>query len=280
LIRGNKGEEGMPTGKIIGIIGCGNMGEAIIKGILAKNLVPKSRILVSDARESRLVYIKHRYGTKGIDNASLAKKCNVLILAVKPQDRNVINEISGGFSSKKLLISILAGITIEDIKGLSRKRIQVARVMPNMGALVGESMSAVSFDKGTKKDNKRMVMRIFSALGDAVEINETHMDAVTAVSGSGPAYFFYLVETLARCAVGLGIDEKVAERLAVKTALGSAALLGRMKLGPQVLRHKITSKKGTTEAALKILEAKGFETIVRDAVAAAYKRSKELSGGK
>jgi len=270
----------MPQGKIIGIIGCGNMGEAIIKGILAKNLVPKSHILASDARESRLVYIKHRYGTRGMDNEALAKKCNVLILAVKPQDRNVISEISGGFSSKKLLISILAGVTIEDIKGLSRKRIQIARVMPNMGALIGESMSAVSFDKGTKKDNKRMVMRIFSALGEAVEIGETHMDAVTAVSGSGPAYFFYLVETLTKCAIGLGIDVKVAERLAVKTAIGSAALLGQMKLDPQVLRHKITSKKGTTEAALKILEAKGFESIVRDAVAAAYKRSKELSGGK
>lgn len=269
----------MPKGKLIGIIGCGNMGEAIIKGLLSRRIVPKTRIIISDIKESRVVYLKHRFGLRNAENFALTKKCDILILAVKPQDLGIaLNEISGNFSSRKLLISVLAGVKTENIKKISRKNIQVARVMPNMGALVGESISAIAFSKGVNKEHKRIVKRIFSALGEIVEVDESRMDAVTAVSGSGPAYFFYLIEALTESAVALDIDRKVAEKLAVKTAVGSAALLAKMRQSPQMLRHKITSKKGTTEAALKIFDSKDFHGLIKSAVTAAYKRSKDLSG--
>lgn len=270
----------MLKGKCIGIIGCGNMGEAIIKGILAKNVVPKSRMLISDVRESRVIYIKHKYGLKDTDSRALTQNCDILILAVKPQDLGkVINEISKSLSSKKLLISILAGVKIEKILKFSKKKTQVARVMPNMGALVGESMSAVSFSKGTKGENKKIVMMIFSSFGQIVEIHERQMDTITAISGSGPAYFFYLIEALAKIAVKRGINKETAERLAVKTAIGSVKLLSHIKQSPQILRGKITSKGGTTEAALKVFEKKNLEGIIEEAVTAAANRSEELSGG-
>jgi len=276
-----RGARNMLTGKRIGIIGCGNMGEAIIKGLLAKKIIPKTRVMISDAMDSRIVYLKHRFGVRSTDSETLAKKCNVIILAVKPQNMEVaLNEVSGGFTSKKLLISVLAGVKTDNIKALSRRKVQVARVMPNMSALVGESISCVAYSKGVSKDNKRVVIRLFSALGDVVEVDEIQMDAVTAVSGSGPAYFFYLIEALTESAVALGIERPIAEKLAIKTAIGSTALLSKLKQTPHVLRHKITSKKGTTEAAMKVFDSKGFQGLVKDAVTAAYKKSRDLSGDK
>ena len=267
--------------KYLGVIGCGNIGEAIIRGIIAKDIIPKSRIIVSDTIPSKLNYIKHHYGLKAADNTELAKICDIIVLAVKPQDLSkVMNWISGSLVSKKLLISVLAGVKTGKIRQLSRKKVQIARVMPNMGALVEESVSAVSFAKGVKEENKRIVMRIFLALGDAIQVGEDKMDAITAISGSGPAYFFYLVEVLTESAVSLGIARNIAERLSVKTAIGSAKLLSHLKHTPQVLRDKITSKGGTTEAAFRVFMSKNFSGIVKAAVIAAANRSKEISGGK
>jgi len=270
----------MLKGKHIGIIGCGNMGEALIKGILGKGLVPKSRLLMNDIRKSRLFYIKHRYGIKQMDSEELAKRCNIIVLAMKPQDLNsVMNRISWNLTSRKLLISILAGVRIGRIGLRSGKKVQVVRVMPNMGALIGEAVSAMSFAKGVKKENKAIARRIFASFGDVIEVNESKMDAITAISGSGPAYFFYLVELLVNSALRLGIEKERAEKLVIKTAIGSAALLARMKQSPQTLRHRITSKKGTTEAAINVFKHRNLEAIIREAVAAAAKRSRELSGG-
>jgi len=271
----------MLKGKCIGIVGCGNMGEAIIRGLLSKKVVPKSRIIANDVRNSRTVYLKHKYGIREADNLEVAKKSHILILAVKPQDLDkALNTMYSSLSSGKLLISILAGTNIDRIKELSKRGVQIARVMPNMGALVGESMSALSFGANVKPEHKRMAFRIFSSLGDAVEVKEDQMDAITAISGSGPAYFFYLVEALINSAVNLGIEKRIAERLAIKTAVGSAKLLAQIKQTPQILREKITSKGGTTEAALKVFNDKKFEHIVKEAINAALNKSKQLSGGK
>lgn len=265
--------------KKIGIIGCGNMGEALLSRL--SNIVEKSvSLMVSEFDAKRRDYIqsKHKIIVE-IDNNLVVKFADVIILAVKPKDFDGLlkNEICCGVSKNKILISIAAGVTTGYIEKIVGKDIPVIRVMPNMAAAIGESMSAISAGSSASAKDMQIAKEIFSTVGDVVEIDEKLIDAVTAVSGSGPAYFFYLIESLIDAAVAAGLDKDVAGRLVLKTALGSAKLLEALKEDPAVLRAKVASKGGTTEAAFKVFESKKFKDIVKKAVGAAQKRSKELS---
>ena len=267
--------------KKIGIIGCGNMGEAIFSHLA--NVCEKStKLMVSEYDAARRDYIQTKYKIiVEIDNNVVVKYSDVIILAVKPQDfaGTLEKEVCCGLSKDKLLISIAAGITTKYIEDIVGKDIPVVRAMPNMTARIGEGVTSISAGASAGAKEMKLAKEIFNTIGEVVEVEEKLVDAVTAVSGSGPAYFFYLIESLIEAAEKSGLDKISARKLVLKTALGSAKLLEALKEDPRELRKKVTSKGGTTEAAFKIFESKKFKDIVIDAVNAARKRSEELSQG-
>ena len=271
----------MAINKKIGIIGGGNMGEAIFSRL--SNVMEKSvSLMISESDTARKDYLETKYKIiVEIDNNLLVKYSDVIIIAVKPKDFEGIlkDEICCGVSEEKLVISIAAGITTKYIENIAGKDVPVIRVMPNMAAVIGEGISAICRGSSASTEDMKLAKEIFSMIGDVIEVEEGLMDAVTAVSGSGPAYYFYLTECLVEAGRELGLDESVAKKLVLKTALGSAKLSEASKDDPAVLRAKVASKGGTTEAAFKVFESKGFKDIIKTAVKKACERSKEMSKG-
>jgi len=267
--------------KRLSIIGCGNMGEAILKGIVSKGIVSAKNISVSDTDSSKLQRIKKVYGVDvSFTNSAITKSADTIIVAVKPQDISaVLADISGCLDEGKLLISVAAGITIKRINSLVGKDVPVVRVMPNMPALVNMGFSCITFSKKVSEDSSIAAKNIFGSIGEVEEVKEKDLDALTAISGSGPAYFFYFTELLMKCGIDLGLSSKTAKNAAMKTAIGSAQLLKALGQDPQALRKKVTSKGGTTEAAFNVFRKKRLGEIFASGVKAAKKRSKELSGG-
>jgi pyrroline-5-carboxylate reductase len=268
--------------KKIGIIGCGNMGEALLSRLV--NIMDKSTsIMVSELDARRREYLEDKYKLIiEIDNNRVVKFADIIILAVKPKDFEDVlkREICCGVSKNKLVISIAAGITTRYIENIIGREVPVIRAMPNMGAIIGHAVSSLSAGASVNKNDMESAKEIFSAIGGVVEVDEKLVDAVTAVSGSGPAYFFYFIESLCEAAQELKLPSEVAKRLVMETALGSIRLLHDLKEEPAVLRKKVASKGGTTEAAFKVLERKKIKKIIKDAVKEACKRSKELSRGR
>jgi len=259
--------------KKIGIIGLGNMGSAVMRGLAgalagydcdpsrarAAGRIARARIAASAAELTRL--------------------SDVVIIAVKPKDfAQVAREVSA-HAKGKLFITIAAGIRTGTAERLIGSRARVVRVMPNTPALIGEGISAICGGRYAAPSDIAAARGIFSNVGETVVLDEGHFDLVTAISGSGPAYFFYLKEALMETAVRMGLSRDMARKLVSKTALGAAKLLIETGHEPGVLRGHVTSKGGTTEQAMKIFEKAGFKRTVRKAVAAAVKRSRQLSGG-
>lgn len=260
----------------LGIIGCGNMGSALARGILSTRLSQFNSIYISDKDSGRTRALSKKFGMRVSANNEAVKKSNFIIIAVKPQDaKRLLASISKDLDQSKHLISIMAGVSIKKIELFINKKIAITRAMPNLTALAGKSVTCLSHNKMVK--DKAFAQKIFSSIGSVIEIDEKHMDAVTAVSGSGPAYFLYLAECLAEAAVKLGIKRENAVELATATLSGSGALLEVLNVHPEALRKRITSKKGTTEAALSVLKSKNFKGAVIEAVKAASVRSRELS---
>lgn len=265
-------------GKRIGIIGLGNMGSAILNGLISSGAVSKTSVIGFDKELSKRAAAKEKYSIL-ISRSVLEvlTHCDIIIIAVKPQNIDeVLKEVSF-YGKDKLYISIAAGITTLRIeKGLGGKP-RVVRVMPNTPALVGEGISALCKGRYALKSDLKTADEIFSSVGEAVELKERYFDVVTALSGSGPAYFFYLKEALIEAAVRLGMDRVTAKKLVLKTALGSARLLLESGYEPGLLRQHVTSKGGTTERAIRVFEKAKFKSIVERAIIAAVQRSKELS---
>jgi len=266
----------------IGFVGGGNMAEALIKGITAAGLYKPHDIFVSDIRLERLDFLVKQFGIrKAEDNAVLAAKVNILVLSVKPQNMaEVLQSIKDAVVAAKLVISIAAGVKTADISELLGD-IAIVRVMPNTPALIGEGASAL-FANEMAKPMLEKAKSIFSAVGKTVVIdNEDFIDAVTAVSGSGPAYYFLLMEEMIKTAAQLGLPDDVARSLVLQTAKGASLLAveaNKQGESPAQLRRKVTSPGGTTEAAMKVFAAKNFSRLVSDALTAARDRSTELSG--
>jgi len=257
------------------------MGEAILKGIISNKLISHEKIYVSDSDSTRLDRIKKFYNVNATFNNSLvAKSCSIIIIAVKPQDiKEVLTGISEYLNDKKLLVSIAAGVTIKKINEFTGRHIPVARVMPNMPALINMGFSALSFSSSVDKNLVKSAISIFGCIGDVVQVGEKHLDAITAVSGSGPAYFFYFIEMLIKSGVRLGLKKEVASKAAVKTALGSIELLNRFDEDAKRLRKRVTSKGGTTEAAFRVFKKSKLGRAIQKGIKAARDRSRELSGG-
>ncbi len=262
----------------LGVVGVGNMGASILEGVLAKRLTTPSRIWVYDVVEPRAKAFARRHGTGlAVSAAELLKKTDVILLAMKPQDFVLFAEGNRSFFKPgQIVISILAGATTEKIAKALGKNVTVVRAMPNLGAKVSQSMTAIC---GKNKAALSFASTLFSGCGEVVTLPEAKLDLVTAVSGSGPAYFFHLMELLADFGVRQGLSSKVAGVLAVQTGLGAALLAKSSKESCGELRQRVTSKKGTTEAALKTLERKKFGAIFQSALKAAADRSRELRKG-
>lgn len=258
----------------IGIIGCGNMGTAIIKAVYSLQFT----VYGYDADKKKLRDIAKKYKVKTASkNTELVKKCNVIILAVKPQNiREVLREIKNTLDSSKLLISVAAGISTKRIEREIGKKIAVIRVMPNMPTLIQAGVSAICKGRFAAKKDLGAAKKIFAKIGDIVEVKENLMDAVTAISGSGPAYFFYLIEVLIKSGIELGLNKEIARRLAVETALGSAKILKEIKESPENLRAKVTSKGGTTEAAFNEFFKHDLEVILKRGIRKAFDKARRL----
>lgn len=266
--------------KKIGIIGCGNMGETILKGIVSNKIALAKDVSISDIDSTKLDRIKSLYKIDAtFNNSVIAKESDIIIVAVKPQEiAATLSSISGCLDRKKLLISIAAGATIKKIRSFIGGETPIIRVMPNMPALIGKGFSALAYSKNIDKNLVKIAKKIFNSIGDVIEVKENDLDAITAVSGSGPAYFFYLVELLIKSGVKLGLRSDVAKKAAFKTALGSIELLNQCGEEPSALRKRVMSKGGTTEAAFKVFKKRKLEDIIQTGIKAAKERSRELSG--
>ncbi|MDD5133996.1 MAG: pyrroline-5-carboxylate reductase [Phycisphaerae bacterium] len=266
----------------IGFLGAGNMAEAIIKGIIDTKIYKPDDIVLADVRTDRVAQLCKKYKTKSADsNCELAKAVDILVLSVKPQNfPQILDEIKQVVTEKLLIVSIAAGVTTKRIQQ-SLGNAAVIRVMPNTPALIGQGAAALY---ATPQAAGRLgeVEKIFSAVGLAVTVDDENLlDAVTAVSGSGPAYFFLMMEEMIKAAEKLGLKRELAEKLVLQTAKGAGFLAveaAEKNQSPDILRKNVTSPGGTTEAALKVFSKYDFEKVVQNALTAAAKRSKELSG--
>lgn len=265
----------------LGIIGCGNMGEAIAKGVVNSNVIYGGNLYFYDIDKDKSRYLRDTLNANATNSSEeLVNRCNIILLAVKPQDiEDLLKKIGRLLDSSKLVISIAAGATIEKIKKFLTEEVRVVRVMPNVAALVNQSISALCYDDYATAADKDLARKIFMSIGDIVEVEEVLMDAITAISGSGPAYFFYLAEMLKKSAIDMRIDENIARQLIIKTALGSAALLKDSGSDAEALRKSVTSKGGTTEAAFRLFAEKKLGDILQQGIKEAAKRAKELSEG-
>jgi len=266
--------------KRISFIGGGKMGEALIKGILEAKLVSADKIIVSDTVLVRLDYLKKTYGVVVTENNIEAVKAGeVIILAVKPQViPRVLAEISQVVDENKLSISIAAGIGLKTLYSGLGKEARIIRVMPNTPAQIREGMVAISPGEYALPEDVETAKQIFGAVGEIVIMEERLMDAVTAVSGSGPAYVCLLIEALINGGVKMGLSVKDATQLVVQTFLGTAKMILETGKHPAQLKDEVTSPGGTTIAGLSILEKKGVRGALIEAVEAATNRSKELGG--
>ncbi len=264
-------------GKKLGFLGCGNMGEAILKAVISNRLFSSNDIFVCEADKKKSVLIRRKYKVGMVSNNELADKTDVLILAVKPQTFYNLDFSEFILYKKRLIISILAGLPIRRIESSFGRDARIARVMPNLGLIVGAGMSAGAYNKNVTVRCRSIVKKIFGAAGKYIEVSESKLDAVTAVSGSGPAYYFYLTELLINEALSLGISEHDAVVLAKATAKGAALLMDNSELSPSDLRACVTSPGGTTEAAFKVLLQKGYVKLFSKAVRNAFERAKEIS---
>ena len=261
-------------------IGAGNMAEALVKGMVASGVCEADRIFVTDVRPERLAFFEKEFQVKGFANNVVAvMKADVVVLAVKPQLLgDVLEEIKGGVGNS-LVISIAAGISTGWIeKGLG-EGVRVVRVMPNTPALVRAGAAALCGGRWAKEVDLATAETMMAAVGLAVRVPENSMDAVTALSGSGPAYVFHLMEAMIEAARHAGLDEAIARKLIYATVSGSAKLAEATGAEPAELRRRVTSKGGTTAAALEVLEEKAVYHAYLGAIAAAHRRAKELSGG-
>jgi pyrroline-5-carboxylate reductase len=268
--------------KTIGFIGGGNMAQALLEGILKAKLFPKDNIWVSDVRTERLNELNVQYGIHvTADNRELTRQADVIILSVKPQVMtDVLDGIAGTIKDDVLIISIAAGITTASLRA-KLGDVKIVRVMPNTPALVGAGASGL-YSANASEDGLNTALDICSSVGQAIVVDsEDLIDAVTAVSGSGPAYYFLLMEEMIKAGVQLGLTEEDAKTLVLQTAKGAALLAETAQSNsedPSVLRQKVTSPGGTTEAALKVMGDMRFGPIVLEALTAARDRSQALSG--
>jgi len=268
----------------IGIIGCGNMGEAILEKVLMHKdfslFVCEKRTSVVNRLEKRFCAFKKRI--RFLDIPKLVSFSDVIIIAVKPQDIEIVlNQISENiklFKKSVLIISIAAGIKISYLEKILGKNTRIIRLMPNIGIKIGEAVIALKCNRYCSSYDLKTAYKIFADLGKIFEIkNESLMDAITAISGSGPAYVAYIVEAILKIANSLGLSKELSKQLIFQTFIGTIKLLKENNFDTQDLISKVASKKGTTQKALDVFEKYKLDRIIQKAIFSAFKRAKQLS---
>lgn len=263
-----------PTALIIGV---GNMGSSLIKGMLAKAPTDFERIRIFDASTDKMTTFSANKSIEVLKNFSGKRDEDVTVLCIKPQDLGAVaGALKGRIPKDSLLVSILAGITMDDIAEAFQHKGSVVRAMPNIAGMVGEAATAMCGSEGIDKEHSALAEKLFRSIGEADWTKEANLDAVTGLSGSGPAYVYMVIEALTDGGVKMGLPRPLALSLATQTVLGSAALVKQTGLHPAVLRDQVTTPGGTTISAIHELEAHGLRAMLMSAVATATKQSARL----
>ena len=271
--------EGTGSGRLA-VLGAGKIGEALVSGVLRAGK-PAAEVMVTVRRAERAAELTERYGVAAVSNAEAAKSADTLILTVKPQDMaTLLDELAAHIPADRLVISGAAGITTAFVaERLGVPGLPVVRVMTNTPVLVDEAMSAISPGAHATDEHLRRAEEIFRPVGKTVRVPESQQDAVTALSGSGPAYFYYLVEAMIDAGILLGLPRTTAHELIVQSAIGAAVMLRDSGEHPVKLREAVTSPAGTTISAIRELERHGVRAALLEALEAARDRSRELASG-
>ncbi len=259
-------------------IGAGNMAEALVSGIITGGFRAPNEIVMTDIRSERLIELKTKYGIMTSTNNRIVDHAGIVVLAVKPQIiKTVLSDIASVLPKETFVISIAAGISTATIEATLDADYRVVRVMPNTPALIGRGASAIAGGINATEADLEIAKAMLDCVGITVRVDEKEMDAITALSGSGPAYVFYLLEGMLEAAKTMGLKEGIARRLALQTVEGAARLMMNSGETPTTLRENITSKGGTTAAAISSLDEAGVKRAVVQAVLVAQKQSIELS---
>ena len=263
----------------VGLVGAGNMGRAMVAAWIDSGVLESNDVGVVDKDLGRARLLEREKGVTVVESiAELASEASTVVLAVKPQDSaGVLAEMKGRIGPAQVLMSIAAGLTVDNIRRAVGPEPCIVRVMPNMGAMVRAAASGFTVSSGTGECDTGTAREMLSAIGEAVEVEESLMDLVTAVSGSGPAYFFYLTEALEKAAVELGMPAETAGLLARETLWGAAKTVKETGSDPGALRRAVSSPGGTTLAALERMDSGGFSEMIAGAVDAARRRAAELA---
>lgn len=263
----------------IAIIGAGSMAEAFISGILENGLIDKQNIWVTNnSNKKRLEGLKERYGIRSTyDLNTLFEGTDIVMLAMKPKDANsAIDTIREHLSEQMLVVSVLAGVSMNTIETLTRKSLSIARAMPNTSAAVGKSATAIAVNDRVSDDQLETTKKLFRTVGLARFVEEEQLDAVTGLSGSGPAYIYYLIEAMENSAVKIGLEKGMAKELIVQTLIGAAEMVRNSSKSTEQLRRDVTSPGGTTEAGIRILEENGVQQAFISCIQAATAQSKKM----
>lgn len=266
------------SSQTIGILGVGTMGEALIKGLQASPLGKNVKILGSTKTAESAAEVKKTYGIEcGIDSAAVARKADVLILAVKPHHaQSVLEEISPHLRKGQLLISICAAVKLEKLRAWAGGKVAIVRSMPNTPAIVSEGMTVLCPEKGLSDADFKKAEDIFSTVGQTAKLEEAYMDAATGLSGCGPAYVFLMIEALSEAGVKLGINRKTSTLLAAQTLLGAAKMVLERGEHPAAMKDEVTTPAGCTVDGLMALEEGRLRVTLIKGVLAAAKRSSSL----
>ncbi|MBL3818529.1 MULTISPECIES: pyrroline-5-carboxylate reductase ProI [Bacillus cereus group] len=263
----------------ISFLGAGSIAEAIIGGLLHANVVKGEQITVSNrSNETRLQELHNKYGVKGTHNKKeLLTNTNILFLAMKPKDvAEALTPFKEDIHNNLLIISLLAGVSTHSIRNLLQKDVPIIRAMPNTSAAILKSATAISSSKHATKEHIQTAIALFETIGLVSVVEEEDMHAVTALSGSGPAYIYYVVEAMEEAAKKIGLKEDVAKSLILQTMIGAAEMLKASEKHPSILRKEITSPGGTTEAGIEILQEHQFQQALISCITQAAQRSHNL----
>jgi pyrroline-5-carboxylate reductase len=265
--------------KKLAIIGAGSMAEALISGILENKLIDQKNIWVTNnANEKRLENLRNRYGINSTYHLNeLFEGTDVVILAMKPKDvATAIQYIQGHLTEQMLIVSVLAGVSMNTIETLAGLPLPIVRAMPNTSAAVGKSATAVAVNGRVSPQQMETTQKLFDSVGLAAIVEEEQLDAVTGLSGSGPAYIYYLIEAMEKSAVEVGLEKEMASELIVQTLLGAAEMVKNSSKTSTQLRREVTSPGGTTEAGIRILEEHGVQQAFISCIKAATDQSKKM----
>ncbi|MDR7302354.1 pyrroline-5-carboxylate reductase [Haloactinomyces albus] len=260
----------------IAVLGAGRIGESLLSGLLNTGRAPEE-LLFTERYPQRAAELTEQYGIEHVDIATAARRADILIVAVKPQDIDpLLDEVEPLVTADKLVVSLCAGLPTKVFERRLAEGTPVVRVMPNTPMLVGEAMSAISAGSHAGEAHLELVEELLGSVGRVTRVPESQQDAVTALSGSGPAYFFYLVEAMIDAGILLGLPRAVAGELIVQSAVGAATMLREGEGHPVMMREGVTSPAGTTIAGIRELEKHGVRAALIDAIEAARDRSLEL----